>query len=192
MPDGVVYINNVLYKYKGTMPLNTSINIQIGTISISPSAFKICSGLTSITIPNSVTSIGYYAFSGCSGLTSITIPNSVTSIGDYAFYGCSGLTSITIPNSVTSIVGGAFSGCSGLTSVTIPNSVTSIGDYAFYNCSGLTSITSKAINPPAVQGSSFSGVSKTIPFYVPYNSIPSYNSAMYWSEFTNKIGVRVP
>ncbi|MDD3667523.1 MAG: leucine-rich repeat domain-containing protein [Bacteroidales bacterium] len=140
-PNGVVYINNVLYKYKGTMPANTSINIQSGTVSISDCAFRYCTGLTSITIPNSITSIGWSTFEGCSGLTSITIPNSVTSIGSLAFSYCRGLTYITIPNTVTSIEFGAFSGCSGLTSITIPNSITSISDAVFDGCSGLTSVT---------------------------------------------------
>ena len=139
-PDGLVYVGKVAYKYKGTMPSNTSIIIKDGTISITGSAFRGCSGLTSITIPDSVTSIGEDAFYGCSGLTSITIPDSVTSIGDGAFNGCTGLTSVTIGNSVTSIGARAFESCSGLTSITIPDSVTSIGDYAFYRCSNLTSI----------------------------------------------------
>ena len=86
--DGVIYINNVLYEYKGTMPEGTSISIKDGTVSISPSAFSWCTGLTSITIPNSVVSIGDYAFSYCIGLTSVTIGNSVTSIGAEAFYYC--------------------------------------------------------------------------------------------------------
>ena len=64
-PDGLVYAGNVAYKYKGTMPGNTSITFKEGTVSI-----------------------GYSAFSGCSGLTSVTIPNSVTSIGSDAFYYC--------------------------------------------------------------------------------------------------------
>ena len=71
-PDGVVYAGKVLYKYKGTMPANTSITIEDGTVSISPYAFDGCSSLTSITIPNSVTSIGGSAFSNCSSLASIT------------------------------------------------------------------------------------------------------------------------
>ena len=140
-PDGLVYADNVAYKYKGTMPANTAITLKEGTIAITQSAFEYCSGLTSVTIPNSVTSIGSYAFRDCSGLTSVTIPNSVTSIGSYAFWDCSGLTSVTIPNSVTSIGTSAFNGCSGLTSVTIPNSVTSIDSYAFSRCSSLTSVT---------------------------------------------------
>ncbi len=139
-PDGLVYVGNVAYGYKGTMPDNTSITLKEGTVGIS-SAFVGCSGLTSVTIPNSVTSIGALAFSGCSGLTSVTIPNSVTSICNRAFQDCSSLTSVVIPNSVTSIGHYAFDGCSGLTSIVIPNSVTSIGSGAFIQCSSLTSVT---------------------------------------------------
>ena len=101
------------------MPINTSITIKHGTVSISPQAFDNCSGLTSITIPNSVTSIGWWAFEGCTGLTSIAIPNSVTSIGNVAFKNCSSLTSVTIPNSVTSIGNSTFNGCSGLNSMKV-------------------------------------------------------------------------
>ncbi len=120
-PEGLVYVGDFAYEYKGTMPANTSITLKEGTVGIASSAFSSCSGLTSVIIPNSVTSIGSYAFSVCSGLTSITIPNSVTSIGSSAFYGCSGLTSVTIPNSVTSIGSSAFNGCSGLQKVIVPN-----------------------------------------------------------------------
>ena len=140
-PDGLVYAGKVAYKYKGTMPSNTSIALKEGTLGIAGNAFYNCTGLTSVTIPDSVTSIGYEAFRGCSGLTSITIPDSVTSIGESAFYGCKGLTSVTIGKGVTSIGHNAFNNCTGLTSVTIPDSVTSIGSNAFYGCTGLTNIT---------------------------------------------------
>ena len=139
-PDGLVYAGLVAYKYKGTMPANTSITLRDGTKGIAGYAFQDCFGLTSLTIPNSITSIGSEAFSGCSGLTgALIIPNSVKVIGYKAFSGCSGLTgALIIPNSVTSISDETFSGCSGLTSVTIPNSVTEIEDFAFKDCSGLT------------------------------------------------------
>ena len=130
-PDGVIYINQMLYTYKGEMPANTSIDVLDGTTQICGGAFSDCSGLTSVTIPNSVTSIGEGAFVDCSSLTSVTIPNSVTSIGDGTFENCSGLTSLTIPNSIMSIGEDAFQWCYGLTSLTIPNSVTSIGKDAF-------------------------------------------------------------
>lgn len=116
-PDGLVYAGKVVYKYKGTIPENTSIVIEEGTLGIASGAFSndgdISSsiGLVSINIPNSVTNIGSSAFSGCRGLTSIEIPNSVTSIREYTFTHCSSLISITIPNSITSIGHEAFCNC---------------------------------------------------------------------------------
>ena len=71
-PEGAIYASYVLYKYKGSVPENTSIEIKEGTVSISPHAFYNCSNLISISIPESVTSIGYYAFTGCSQIESIT------------------------------------------------------------------------------------------------------------------------
>ncbi len=139
-PDGMVYAGKVAYKYKGTMPENTAIEIKEGTLGIAGGAFSGCTGLISITIPESVTSVGGAAFYGCTGLTSIIIPEGVTSIGSNAFSGCTGLTSITIPEGVTSIGSNAFSGCTGLTSITIPEGVTSIGGAAFSGCTGLTSV----------------------------------------------------
>ena len=163
-PDGIVYAGNIAYKYKGTMPSNTSIILREGTVGIGDGAFEDCSDLTSVTIPNSVTSIPQYAFCGCSGLTEVTIPNSVTSIGFAAFDGTAwyesqpdGIvyarniaykykgtmpsnTSIILREGTVGIGDQAFYGCSGLTSVTIPNSVTSIGGSAFYGCSSLTEI----------------------------------------------------
>jgi len=94
-PDGLLYIGKVAYKYKGTMPSNTSITLLDGTKSIASRAFYQCTNLVSITIPDSVTSIGDDAFVACINLTSITIPASVTSIGFQAFFGCDKLTSVT-------------------------------------------------------------------------------------------------
>ncbi len=186
----------------------TSITIPNSVTTIGYGAFADCSNLTEITIPNSVTTIDFHAFSNCSSLTEITIPNSVTTIGNYAFYGCSILTEITIPDSVTTIGGGAFSGCSSLskvtignsvttidysaflgcsslTNITIPNSVTTIGNYAFYGCSSLTEITCLAVTPPTAYYDTFEEVDKTIPLYVPAESVEAYKAAEYWNEFTN-------
>ena len=163
----------------------TSITIPNSVTSIGNGAFAECSSLTSVTIGNSVTSIGEGAFADCSSLKSITIPKSVRSIGEWAFDDCSSLTSITIPNSVTSIGEGAFYGCSSLTSITIPNSVTTIGDYAFADCTSLTSITCEAVNPPTLGNYAFEGVNKSIPLYVPAQSIDLYKAAYQWEDFTN-------
>ncbi len=140
-PDGLIYIGNVAYKYKGEMPDGTSIVLKDGCTRITDFAFDGCTGLTSVTIPNSVTEIGWSAFDGCTGLTSVTIPNTITKIYSYAFQGCTALSSVEIPDSLTTISSSVFSGCSSLTSVEIPNSVTEIGSSAFSGCTGLTSVT---------------------------------------------------
>ena len=75
LPNGVIYINNTLYIYKGEIPANTAIDIADGTTTILSGAFKDCTGLTSVTIPATVTAIGSQAFDGCSSLTSVTVNN---------------------------------------------------------------------------------------------------------------------
>lgn len=149
-PDGLVYAGKVAYKYKGTMPSNTSIVLREGTLGIADSAFSGCTELTSVTIPDSVTSIGSYAFESCTGLTTVNwnaiACTSAGSLNSPIFYNCSNLATVNIEDNVKIIPSYAFYGCTGLTSVTIPDSVTSIGDYAFYGCTGLT----KIIGPSAV------------------------------------------
>ena len=163
----------------------TSITIPNSVTSIGNAAFYGCTHLTSITIPDNVTSIGEAAFHSCNHLTSITIPNGITDIERYTFQRCIRLTSVTIPNSVTSIGENAFIGCSGLTSVTIPDGVTSIGNQAFENCTGLTSVTCEATTPPTIDSFTWYNVTKSIPVYVPADSVSLYQQAQYWSQFTN-------
>ena len=67
----------------------------------------------------------------------------------------------------------------------------SIGYLAFYGCSSLTSITSNAVVPPTIDYS-FYDVDKSIPLYVPKASISAYQSARYWSEFTNIQAIPAP
>jgi len=159
-PDGLIYISQIAYKYKGNMPAGTNIIIDNGTLGIAGGAFQQCNGLTNITIPNSVFFIGSEAFRGCTGLTKLTIPNSVTRIDDYAFNNCTGLIELewnaiecgsngymTTSNIETATIGESvkvipsrFLSESKITSIHIPNSVITIGSNAFYNCAGLTSI----------------------------------------------------
>ena len=184
--NGVTSIGERAFEYCGSL---TSVTIPNSVTSIGSYAFSGCRNLTSVTIPNSVTSIGDNAFLECRSLTSVTIPNSVTSIGKYAFGYCSGLTSVTIGNSVTSIGSCAFFCCSGLTSVTIGNSVTSIGWNAFSGCSGLTSITCEAVTPPTLSDETFDYVDKSIPLFVPAESLDAYSNAVIWESFTNLFAI---
>ena len=166
-PDGLFYAGKIAYKYKGTMPENTSVVIKEGTVKLNDHLFQSCSGLTSITIPNSVTSIGESAFYGCSGLTSVTIPNSVTSIGSYAFYGCSAITSITIPNSVTSIGNNAFNGVDFTTVVSlIENPFTIDGKSSYYS---------------AFSENTFNNAT----LYVPVGTKEKYQATDGWKDFAN-------
>ena len=173
-----------------------SVTIPNSVINIGKDAFYGC-GLISITVEKGNTS--YDSRNDCNalietesntlirGCNNTIIPNSVLRIGEHAFEGCSGLTYLNIPNSVTSIGTEAFYGCFNLTSVTIPNSVTSIEKNAFIYCSKLTSITCEANNPPsiALYSGSFLYVDKSIPVYVPANSVAKYKVADEWKEFTN-------
>lgn len=153
LPNGVIYINKVLYEYKGIVPANTYLKVQDGTVSISAGAFSEgldydiylietpgkYDGLISVELPNSVTYIGSSAFRGCRKLSSINIPNAVTYIGSYAFDRCDDLSVITIPN-IPNIERKTFfsSGLEG--EIVIPNSVTNIRSHAFQDCEKITSV----------------------------------------------------
>ncbi|AAM07636.1 cell surface protein [Methanosarcina acetivorans C2A] len=157
--------------------------------TISASAFKSNTNITSATTPDSVTSIGDNAFQSCSGLTTVTIGSGVTSIGDSAFYGCNALTSVTIGNNVTTIGTYAFRGCTALTSVTIPDSVTSIGTYAFYGCTYLTSVTI-GNNVTSVGSSAFQDCSVLTSVTIP-NSVTEIGSHAF-RDCTTLTSVIIP
>ena len=69
-PNGGVFINRILLKYKGEMPKCTVIKIK-GTISIARDAFNHCDSLKSIELPSSMEKIGDFAFYWCDNLKSI-------------------------------------------------------------------------------------------------------------------------
>nr|MCR5039046.1 leucine-rich repeat protein [Bacteroidales bacterium] len=171
--------NKLVFGCKNTVIPNT-------VTAIGQYAFYNYNSLTSIVIPNSVTAINQYAFAYCYYLTSVELPNSLTTIGQYAFYECKRLASINLPSMIATIGYCAFSYCYGLVSLEIPASVTSIGSYAFQSCTGLTSITSLAQYPPTLGiYDVFTNVNKSIPVYVPCNSMYAYQNAFGWDEFLN-------
>ncbi|MBQ4348232.1 MAG: leucine-rich repeat domain-containing protein [Clostridia bacterium] len=100
-PDGVVYINDICYCYKGEPTENISITISSGTTYITPYAFSDMTSLTKIYIPYGVTEIGGFAFKGCENLEIIHIPNSVKRMGTYAFRECFGVKSVYFSGTLT-------------------------------------------------------------------------------------------
>jgi hypothetical protein len=162
LDDGLVYINKILYGYKGTMPENTTVEVLEGTLSISSYAFMNYSSLSSINIPNTVTRIGYSAFEGtpwfnnlANGViylgkvlykykgimpenTTVEVREGTVSIS-HAFDNCSNLVSIIIPEGVTHIGMWAFSS-TNLSSITVPGSEIYIERRAFADCQNLNTI----------------------------------------------------
>lgn len=175
-PDGLVYVGNCAYKYKGDMQRDTSIVIKDGTVSISDYAFKDCENLISVEFPSSLLSIGAYSFYRCTKMATVSVPESVSSIGVEAFDGTAWYNSL--PNGVY-YIGSMLYGCKGdlwldtlfvkegtkyinrqaistkgyLRCVIIPEGVKGIGVEAFYHCDYLDSISLpvslEVINPYA-------------------------------------------
>ena len=184
IPNSVTKIEKSAFS--GCSGLTGELIIPNSVTSIGDSAFTICSGFTGeLVIPNSVTSIGDDAFFCCSGFSGdLIIPNSITSIGNYTFTGCSGFSGdLIIPNSITSIGDRAFFDCLGFTGeLVIPNSVTSIGTFAFFNCKFIKVTSSREI-PPVAAANAFDSFCKTVPLFVPKNSMALYKVATGWKEF---------
>lgn len=70
LPDGVAYLNKVLYKIKGSYT-NYSLEIKEGTKCIAVYAIGKNEYISSIVIPDSMASIGNMAFKGCKSLRDI-------------------------------------------------------------------------------------------------------------------------
>lgn len=151
---------------------------------IGKEAFSKCD-INTVELPDTITNIGYSAFLDCMDLTSINLPDKVTCIEGLAFSGCWDLYSIELPDSLTSIGEKAFECCIEFTSIVIPASVLSIKREAFGGCYGLVGIICKPTVPPALGDDVFRGINKSIPLYVPIESIDLYKSAPQWREFTN-------
>ncbi len=154
MADGIVYVGNVLYSYKGELA-DTAITVKDGTVAIAAGAFS-GKSITSIQIPESVTVIGRGAFSG-SKLTSLELSfvgesatSSHTHLGyifgadtaaENALYVPSTLKTVVLRAGCAKIGEGAFFGCGELTGVTVGAGVTSVAKDAFVDCGKLAAIT---------------------------------------------------
>jgi len=77
-----------------------------------------------------------------------------------------------------------FTACPDITKFTIPSNIEYIAMGAFYGCN-LTELTCEAIVPPTCEEACFEEVPKTIPLYVPAESLNAYTTADTWKDFTN-------
>ena len=173
-PEGLLYINNILIKMIGNLPI---VGIREGTINIPTSTFEGRTNLKKIYIPNGVISIGNCAFKGCTSLNEVEIPNSVSVIGNSAFKDCKSLHNVDIPNSVNSIGDAAFCDCNSLQSIDIPNSVNYIGECAFLWCFSLHSI-NIPFGLKSIKNGTFQQCSSLEVVNIP-NSVTSIGSAAF-------------
>ena len=95
-PNGPVYLEHILYSYKGEMPKDGIVEVKEGTTVITNMAFGWNEQLKEIHLPNSLRVIGDDVFSGCEGLTELNIPAAVEKIYDNAIYDCVNLTAINV------------------------------------------------------------------------------------------------
>ncbi|MGN0227118.1 MAG: leucine-rich repeat protein [Paludibacteraceae bacterium] len=202
-------------------PLNIPATINYGAYvltvtSISPSAFKNYTGITSVIIPEGVKYIYSSAFKNCSAMESLTIPSTVIEIWEFAFNGCSALKNViynakyaslinmaSYPNPfpfysdnaiTTFIIGDRVQeippylccGVASIESIIIPRSVTSIRGQAFANCTKLTTVTFEPFVCPTISSNTFSGCSALTTINIPCGY--SYPSyASKLSSYTGKL-----
>ena len=84
---------------------------------------------------------------------------------------------------VTTIASYAFAAATNLTELELTAGVSRIGEGAFSGCTNIASIVSRPTTPPTIADNTFSGVDKSIPVYVPANSLTSYEEAEHWKDF---------
>ena len=153
-PDGLVYVGNLLYRYKGIAPTGV-ITINEGTKAVLGLAFSNQPNITSVILPESVTSVHMQAFGDCPNLESVTLPTWLSVIEDYTFQNCSKLQNINLPLGLDQIGKEAFAGCSSLTILDWPLQLKNIGARAFYNCNQLDGIENISPNIEKIGANAF-------------------------------------
>ena len=168
-PDGPLYINNLLYTYKGEMPENTVINVPEGCTSISNMAFASQVNLKGIELPTSLERIGYQAFLS-SGIKEIIIPANCAMIYMRAFKDCGSLEEVTFLGK-TGMGAGVFSKCPNLKTITVNSPEPfNVNANAFYY---------------RIEDINDNSIYQRATLYVPHGAKEAYQAVAPWSEFQN-------
>lgn len=189
-PDGLVYLENVAYKYKGGIPTGAGIELRTGTKAIADFAFQGCNKLASVALPEGLVAIGESSFDGCHALSSPALPSSLTVIDNNAFIDCRAMTAVVIPDNVTAIGSGAYWGCSGIKTLTIGRSIASIGDMAFAKCTAIDTVTVLSLQPPSISSNTFSTYDMLL--CVPETVLEAYGDNSVWGNFSQIVPIIEP
>lgn len=152
--------------------------------------------ISRVKIGANVTGIGQMAFAGCTRLAAIEVEEGNTAfvVKDSVLYTADGSTIVAYPAAkpqtkfetgaeVTTIASYAFAAATNLTELELTAGVSRIGEGAFSGCTNIATIVSHPTTPPTIADNTFSGVDKSIPVYVPANSLTSYEEAEHWKDF---------
>lgn len=154
-PDGIIYLDNVLYGYKGDMPSNTVINVKDGTRIIAGFCFEDCSNLVDVNIPDSVINVGRSAFIDTAWLNNKE--NGIVYAGKVAYCYKGKLDDdsvLYLKNDTIGVADGFYPEkevLDGDIDVVLPESLVCVGSYAFgrgYGYMGSGSSSLKNINLP--------------------------------------------
>ncbi len=179
---------------------------------ISNNAFQGCQDLNYLKIPDSVLSIGDSVFMDCGSLLELVVPASVERIGRDAFVRCDwynqfrspgpvyigsvlyefiqdlNISSFYVKSGIKEIHEYAFLDNLAIEELIFPATLEFIGRGAFERCYNLLEISCLASEPPYIESyTTFWDLPKDMPIHIPVGSLQAYQSAPYWSEFTNFI-----
>ena len=159
--SGTAYVTGVTSNTTGNVTVQKMVQ-GLQVTSISRSAFRLNSSITTVAVPATVTEIGDYAFSSCSDLTAVSLPSGLTQIADDLFSHCTKLAKCDIPEGVTTIGSRAFNDCRQLLSLTLPATVNNLGTNCFDGMgndagSDATTLTCLAATPPNADPHTFTG-----------------------------------
>lgn len=187
--SGTAYVTGVTSNTTGNVTVQKMVQ-GLQVTSISRSAFRLNSSITTVAVPATVTEIGDYAFYSCSDLTAVSLPSGLTKIADDLFSHCTKLAKCDIPEGVTTIGSRAFNNCRALSSLTLPATVNNLGTNCFDGMgndagSDATTLTCLAATPPNADPHTFTGYTGKVA--VPSASVDAYKAATGWSTVASQI-----
>lgn len=137
--DGFVFIDDILYEYKGKAESST-LEVPANVKRIAGRAFDSQYALSRVIINDGVTFMGSEVFKFCTALSEVRLPADLKIIPSHTFYSCKSLVRIELPDTVTEIGDYAFSGCSSLEEVNTPSALEVVAKHAFFGCDKLQNI----------------------------------------------------